>query len=140
MHLLPCVHCAQTGDKAILVVRHAAGIDNAVADIGRIRRGNPFINGVHRLHVIMVIEAERAVHFALYLAVNKRAAGLQHGRLHTKLFQLVHHHAGHFFNAFARGRYAGLAAEAQQKLQIFLFVLFNVIQYLLHFFVHNEPP
>ena len=141
VHFLPCIHRTQAGDKAVFVVGHAAGINDAVADIRRIRRGNPLVNGVYRLHVVMVIETERAVHFALDLAVNKgAAAGLQHGGLHTQLFQLIHHHAGHLFNALTGGGHAGLPAETQQKLQVFLFVLFNVVQYFLHFFVHNEPP
>ena len=130
--LQPCVDGAQAGGQAVLVVGHAPGIDDAVPDLGGKGIGEPLVQGLHRLDVIVVVAAESQAAFALDVRVdNGVAVGGDQGGLNPVSPHFILHQLDHLRDALAGARQTGLAAQVHKQLDVLVPVGLHVIQHLL---------
>ena len=121
------IHGGETGDQFALVVDGPACIERAFAHGGLERRRGPQLQWLRRLHVVVVVEEQRARRLAGGVGdddgvavrselVDGELAALQHGLDEVCAF-------GH---AFARGRYARLGAQLGRFEDVFVEMLCQV--------------
>ena len=140
VHLQKRVYRTYFRGKAVFIIRHAAAVNGAVAYIGGIGWRHPLVQGVYRLHIIMVVKAEGLIALALYLGIDDGVARRGHLlRLCPYAAQRLLYQLYHVLNALARVGDTGLAHQRAQELCIFVRVLVDIVIYFLHIKGHCSP-
>ncbi len=128
-----------TGHDGALVVGGTSTVDLSVPNFGMERRAGPLIEGIDRLHVVVVVQQEGALACTLHAPQHHRRALIRTwstwwDQLHVKADPLQHvpHHGRHLLKALAMRRDAGLGTDLTNPGQVFVRIAVDGVEDLLH--------